>query len=213
MANQWFRLYSEFADDPKVQSMPEHMQRRLIMLFCSRCKEEKIPESLRAFHWRISPAELAETKSVFMENGFIDDMWNLLNWNKRQFLSDSSADRTRRYRDRLKRHSDGDVTKCDVIEQNRTDTEQKKQSPRGSRIPESFSVTEEHRTFARMNKLPSPDSQIGAFKDYWEAKSGKDAAKLDWDKTFHNWLRNANGFNHARPVNTPGPDRYKLVGL
>lgn len=44
-------------------------------------------------------AELAETKSLFMANGFIDENWNLLNWNHRQFLSDSSTDRVRRHRE------------------------------------------------------------------------------------------------------------------
>ena len=29
------------------------------------------------------------------------------------------------------------------------------------------------------------------FCDYWNAKSGKDAAKLDWQATWRNWLRNA----------------------
>ena len=39
MANPWFRMYSEFATDPKVQSMSEAMQRRLMMLFCLRCSD------------------------------------------------------------------------------------------------------------------------------------------------------------------------------
>jgi hypothetical protein len=103
MANQWFRFYHEWDSDPKVQSMSEAMQRRLAMLFCSRCRGETLQEQERAFHWRIDEAELAETKSVFMQKGFIDEKWNLINWNKRQFLSDSSTDRVRRHRQALKR--------------------------------------------------------------------------------------------------------------
>ena len=89
MANMWFRFYHEWDSDPKVQSMSEPMQRRLAMLFCSRCKEETLQEQDRAFHWRISLEELAETKQVFMDKGFIDADWNLINWNSRQFISDS----------------------------------------------------------------------------------------------------------------------------
>ena len=37
MANQWFRLYAEFAHDPKVQMLSEVDQRRYIMLLCMRC--------------------------------------------------------------------------------------------------------------------------------------------------------------------------------
>lgn len=107
MANPWFRLYSEFSDDPKVQMMPEEMQRRLIMLFCERCKEVKHDETLRAFHWRVTPLEVSVTRELFLKNGFIDEDWNLLNWNRRQYVSDSSTDRVRKYRERLKT---GEVT-------------------------------------------------------------------------------------------------------
>lgn len=98
MANPWFRLYSEFDSDPKVQLMPETMQRRLIMLLCGRCKEETFQERFTCFKWRISLDDLAETKAIFLSHGFIDDDWNVLNWNKRQYVSDSSTDRVRRHR-------------------------------------------------------------------------------------------------------------------
>jgi hypothetical protein len=125
MANAWFRLYSEFADDPKVQMMPETMQRRLVMLMCSRCKEETLQETQRAFHWRISMEELTATKELFITNGFIDQNWKLLNWNRRQFLSDSSTDRVRKYRQGLKHDETLQMANVTAPEQNRTDTEQK----------------------------------------------------------------------------------------
>jgi 5-methylcytosine-specific restriction endonuclease McrA len=98
--NAWFRLYSEFADDPKVQMMPEHMQRRLIMLFCSRCKDETLSNEELAFAWRVSEDAVLETKALFIARGFVDEHWNLLNWDKRQYVSDNSNDRVKRYRDR-----------------------------------------------------------------------------------------------------------------
>jgi hypothetical protein len=107
-------MYHEWDSDPKVQSMTEAMQRRLAMLFCSRCKEETLQERDRAFHWRISMEELTETKAVFMEKGFIDGNWNPINWNNRQFLSDSSTDRVRRYRQGLKQDETLHVTKGNV---------------------------------------------------------------------------------------------------
>ena len=102
MANAWFRMYSEFADDPKVQMMSEVDQRRLLMLFCERCKDVKHDETLRAFHWRITPLELNATKAIFLQFGFIDEDWNVLNWNRRQYISDSSNERVKRYRERKK---------------------------------------------------------------------------------------------------------------
>ena len=114
MANSWFRFYHEWDSDPKVQSMSEPMQRRLAMLFCSRCKEETLQERDRAFHWRISMGELAETKALFLEKGFIDEGWNLINWNRRQFLSDSSTDRVRRHRQAMKQNETLQVTEGNV---------------------------------------------------------------------------------------------------
>lgn len=29
------------------------------------------------------------------------------------------------------------------------------------------------------------------FTDYWLAKAGRDAVKLDWEATWRNWIRNA----------------------
>ena len=123
MPNPWFRMYSEFMDDPKVQMMSESDQRRLVMLFCERCKEVKHTETLRAFHWRITPLELSATKAVFIEHGFIDDDWNVINWDERQFISDSSTERVRQFRERLKhKETVGNVTLGNVTAQE-ADTE------------------------------------------------------------------------------------------
>src|ERR1700751_1900439 len=102
----WFRMYSEFASDPKVQLMSEAMQRRFAMLFCARCAGVPMKDDELAFFLRISDAELAETKALFIKKEFIDVTWRLGNWNKRQFISDSSNARTRRYREGMKKSQD-----------------------------------------------------------------------------------------------------------
>jgi hypothetical protein len=131
MPNPWFRMYSEFADDPKVQMMSEVDQRRLVMLFCEQCKEVKHDETLRAFYWRITPLEVAATRDLFVKNGFIDENWNVLNWNKRQYISDSSTERVRRFRQAKKQNETLQPPSCNGAEQNRADTEQnqKQQKP------------------------------------------------------------------------------------
>ena len=59
----WFRMYAEFATDPKVQMMPEAMQRRLVMLLCLQCgngietfheTERKVPLHLRCVFLRLN---------------------------------------------------------------------------------------------------------------------------------------------------------------
>jgi len=133
MANPWFRMYAEFAHDPKVQMLPEVMQRRYIMLMCMRCSNALVTlhDDEIAFHLRISAPDLAETKALFVAKGFIDEAWNLLNWEKRQFASDSSAERVKAHRERkkaaAKEASNDDVTlqqrKSNVLDTD-TDTEE-----------------------------------------------------------------------------------------
>ena len=112
MANPWFRLYSEFAHDPKVQMLSEAMQRRYVMLMCLRCSEtlETLHETEIAFQLRLSEAELIETKQLFIGKNFIDKNWNLLNWDKRQFVSDSSTMRVRKHRNNKKQPSNDGET-------------------------------------------------------------------------------------------------------
>lgn len=131
MSLSWFRMYAEFAMDAKVQSMSEAMQRRLVMVFCLRCSDVTVTlcDEEIAFQLRISEHELAETKALFMRKGFIDDSWNPKNWDKRQYASDSSAARTRAYRERQKNK---DVTSPkrprDLLDTD-TDTDTEKATP------------------------------------------------------------------------------------
>ena len=112
MANPWFRLYSEFAHDPKIQMLSEAMQRRYVMLMCLRCSEtlETLHETEIAFQLRLSEAELIETKQLFISKNFIDKQWTLLNWDKRQFVSDSSTMRVAKHRQKKKQESNVDET-------------------------------------------------------------------------------------------------------
>lgn len=121
MANQWFRLYSEFAHDPKVQMLSEVNQRRLIMLFCIRCNGDvTLQDEQVAFQLRISMDEWLASKATFIDKNFINNDNRVLNWDKRQFVSDFSAERVAKHRERMKQSSNVTVT---PPEQNRTDTE------------------------------------------------------------------------------------------
>ena len=161
MANPWFRLYHEFADDPKVQMMSEAMQRRLVMLMCFRCKDATLHATQLAFYLRVSPTELAETKQVFLENGFIDEDWNLENWNKRQFLSDCSTERSRRSRQRKQQDATlrddghtGNVTEGNVtVTPPDTDTEAEQIQKQRQKEAREAAVAFAKATAAKRNEL------------------------------------------------------------
>lgn len=135
MANPWFRMYSEFATDPKVQSMSEAMQRRLTMLLCLRCSDvlATLQEDEIACALRLQEQEIAETKALFLRKGFIDNDWNLLNWDKRQFNSDNSTERSRKHREAKKLTEQSLATLRNVAATPPdTETDTDKEEPNGS---------------------------------------------------------------------------------
>lgn len=65
----------------------------------------------------------------------------------------------------------------------------KRPSARGTRIPDTFIVTAEMRSWAT-ESAPHVDVNRATemFVNYWRAKAGRDATKLDWILTWRNWL-------------------------
>ncbi len=176
--------------------MSEEMQRRLIMLFCDQCEGSKISDEFRAFEWRISLETLHETKETFLKRGFIDEQWNLVNWNKRQFLSDSSTDRVRKHREKQalkqdetlqKRPLPVTVTAPDTDTEADTEAERKKPSrgePRAAKTKTQI-ADERHQDFK------------AAIKAYWESKNP--GIDMPWGpsegKQLGMWLREAPHIN------------------
>lgn len=126
MANQWFRMYAEFATDPKVQMLTEAMQRRYIMLLCFRCSNGDVTlhDEEVTFLLRISNEEWADTKAVFLAKDLIDKDNKPTAWDKRQYVSDSSAARVSAHRAKKKQACNVTVTPPDTDTD--TDTEEKK---------------------------------------------------------------------------------------
>lgn len=127
---QWFRLYHEFATDPKVQCLSETLQRRYIMLLCLKCNNEipGLSDEEIACSLRISEDEAAETKRKLIGKGLIDESWNPTAWDKRQYVSDTSTSRVQKYRDKLK------SIKLDTD----TDTEEKSLQKQKGNVTETF---------------------------------------------------------------------------
>jgi len=71
---------------------------------------------------------------------------------------------------------------------------------RGTRLPDNWLPTRELVGWARQ-EFPHVDSryETDKFRDYWHAKAGATATKLDWAKTWKNWIRKAAEQNHSKP--------------
>jgi hypothetical protein len=79
-----------------------------------------------------------------------------------------------------------------VKEKKRTTSVVPKEKKIGCRIPDDFEVTDDLIDWARIN---APNASIALetqkFKNYYSAKTGKDATRLDWSATWRNWMLNA----------------------
>lgn len=134
---QWFRMYAEFANDPKVQMLSEVDQRRYVMLLCLRCSNGDVTlhETEVAFQLRISDDEWSKTKEVLLAKNLIDESNSPVGWDKRQYVSDSSAARVRAHRERKKETPknarNGDVT-LQKRPQIQKQIQNKKEEPNGS---------------------------------------------------------------------------------
>lgn len=155
MSLPWFRMYAEWAKDPKVQSMDETLQRRFVMLLCLKCSEEltNVSHDELACALRISSEELETTLDTFRRKGFLDESDNIANWEKRQFKSDTSAERVRRYREKRR---------CNVTE-----------TP-----PDTDTDTEsEEEKKARANGARVPSRHIDSVFKHWQSEHGHPGAK------------------------------------
>ncbi len=133
MANQWFRMYSEFAHDPKVQMLSEVDQRRYIMLLCLKCCNGDVTLHVTevAFQLRISNEELDATKQRLIQKGLVNDQLIPTAWDKRQFISDSSAARVAKFREKQKQGRNVTVTKSNALDTDTdTETEDKETRPK-----------------------------------------------------------------------------------
>jgi len=117
-------------------------------------------------------------------------------WNKDQ---DDAKGNAQRMRGASKPHSAPQCAEDEIAmprekERERETTEAKASVPRkrAKRIPEDFAITETMRAWGREN-TPTVDGpqETVKFINYWQAKAGRDATKLDWVATWRNWMLNA----------------------
>lgn len=62
----------------------------------------------------------------------------------------------------------------------------------GKRLPDDWEIPQEWADWASKERKWHPADvrkEAEVFANHWQSKSGKDAAKLDWRKTWMNWVR------------------------
>lgn len=154
----WFRLYSEFAFDPKVQLLDETLQRRYVMLLCLAAAGVTPTNDVSEvdFALRIGVSECEKTRSTLVSKGLIDSKWFPKAWSKRQFESDSSTDRVKRFRKRQK-----------VVTQIATETASEQNR------------TEQNRTEKRNGVSSVVPTDVDRVFDHWRETHNHPQSKLD----------------------------------
>jgi hypothetical protein len=67
-----------------------------------------------------------------------------------------------------------------------------KSDPRGTRLPDDWRLPKSWGEWALEHFVITPQqvrSEAEGFRDYWLAKAGASARKMDWQRTFQNWIR------------------------
>jgi hypothetical protein len=111
---RWFRFYDEALNDKKVQRLAPNLFKTWVNLLCLASKGGgKIPsDDDISFELRISVSDAKQQLEDLILAGLIDirpdGSREPHNWHERQFTSDTSVERTRKYRERLKKKP------CDV---------------------------------------------------------------------------------------------------
>ena len=102
----WFRMYTELLHDPKVQRLPPALFKFWVNLLCivneySRDTGELPTAEKIAFAARMRPVRSHSAVSALTTRGLVDARDGglfLHGWANRQYKSDSSTDRVKRYR-------------------------------------------------------------------------------------------------------------------
>jgi hypothetical protein len=129
--SRWLRINEDCIDNPKILKLPADLRWQWVALLCVASKNDGIlpPIDDVALCLRVPEAKAAEYITKLVKAKLIDSVGDDFvphNWDKRQFKSDSSTDRVKRFRDK-KRNVSSSVSETvteTAPEQSRADTEQ-----------------------------------------------------------------------------------------
>jgi len=199
---QWFRFYNEALDDPKIQKLDGGTFKAWINLLCLCARNDGLPHSVNdiAFALRLDFHGCSTVLSRLADAGLLDRLnggahgmhYGVHGWDKRQYKSDTSTDRVKRFR---KRSSNVDETVIETAPETDTDTDTDKsnnykRTALATRLPNDWNPSNEDIEFANQTGVDwVKNAEI--FRDYWVAMPGVKGRKANWPATWRNWIRRA----------------------
>ncbi len=121
----WFRFYNEVVDDPKVQRLSPNLFKAWINFMCIASKYGGALPSIKdvAYRLRITPIRAEVLLDELVKAALFEWVEGVAiphNWHGRQFKSDGSTERVKRFRNGLRNVAET-VTETAPTEQNRTE--------------------------------------------------------------------------------------------
>ena len=149
---RWFRVYSELVDDPKVQRLDPPLFKALINLWCLTSANDGVlpPIDEIAFKLRTKREKAQRLLTELRAAGLIDDGERGArphNWDERQFTSDGSTPRVKRFRER-RRNVSLAVSETGPDSETETETEAERKNP----SQESMNSTDEALALAQRRR-------------------------------------------------------------
>jgi len=166
----WVKLYRDVLDDLEWFELDPLASKVLVMCWLIASEDDgKLP-----------PAKTLAFRLRMTEKQTIDCLNKLSHWLEQDDISVISE----RYQ------SDSLETETETEKEREKETEAK-QRTKGSRLSADWVLPKEWADWARQERPDLDLRSVGEqFRDYWSAKAGSGATKLDWQATWRNWVRN-----------------------
>lgn len=125
MANSWLRLYHDFITDEKIVQLAFEDQRHYIGILIlksngtldrSKNTNPDLLNKIVAQSLWISHDAIREVKNRLMQVNLIDEAWQPLGWDKRQFVSDNSTERVKRHREKMQQETENKRKKHETLQ-------------------------------------------------------------------------------------------------
>jgi len=210
----WFRFYNEALDDPKVQRLDGDTFKTWVNLLCLCARHDGLPKSIQdiSFALRVDVhgcstvlSRLADAGLLDRLHGGVDGMHYAIHaWDKRQYKSDTSTERVKRFRERSSNATET-VNETPPDTETDTDTEtdkiqrRKKVIALATRLPDDWQPSDGDIDFA-ISLDVDYRREADIFRDYWIAQAGAKGRKANWQSTWRNWIRRASERSAVQPA-------------
>lgn len=195
MSGRWFRFYEDAVFDPKVQCLEPELFKFWVNMLCVCSKSSGSLPTIRhlSYSLRMQERKVDRLLGLLVDAGLIDRTDQGLephNWHGRQYKSDVSTERVKRFRERS---SSVEETPSENRVQ-KTDTEQRDKKPaqaRKTKLPDDWQPSEELLAYAAEQGCVDPKDTAERFRLHHQSKGTMGA---DWGRGFQYWCRNEKNF-------------------